>query len=348
MRLVARLFALGWIGLGLAPLFAQISQPLLPLELQGDPRDTQLPPYSVLGVPQCDSSGQIYVRYSGQAENVSPSKLAVVEPDGSTQTLSLASVSGADEDHVFLFAAGNDGTLHEILRVVDPGDRDEPATDIRYATFDNDGALQSKADFGKEFIPSLLLPLPSGNFFASGVNLSETKGEISEAAMAGIFNSDAVLLRKLKKDPSLLRAAAHHQGADPDSIDTTFDGGIVKLGTDGNIYVLLPGDYARIAVVTQAGHIIRETKLQEPFESDVAHDMWISGNRILVVYEGEADDPKDAYVYVLYDAQSGEVVRAYHPQFSGTVACFEDGQTISLLLRQPSSGKIQRGTAQMQ
>ncbi len=62
-----------------------------------------------------------------------------------------------------------------------------------------------------------------------------------------------------------------------------------------------------IAVVSESGRILRQMNLQEPFETDVAHDMWISGNRILVVYEGEAEDPKDAYVYVLYDAQSGNV-----------------------------------------
>ena len=61
--------------------------------------------------------------------------------------------------------------------------------------------------------------------------------------------------------------------------------------------------------------------------------MWISGNRILVIYEGEADSAKDAYLYVMYDAQTGEVVRVYHPEFSGTVACFQNGQTLSVLLQ---------------
>ncbi len=349
MRLFVSVFILGWMFLRPASfLNAQISQPLIPLELQGDPQATQIPSYASLGTPQCDSSGQIFVRYNEATDPSQPATLAAIESDGSTQTVSLASAASKPADnHVFLLAAGNDGSLHEIVRVPTTTDQSTPATEVQYATFDSDGSLRSRSEFGDQFIPSLLLPLPSGNFFAAGVNLRDDHGEISESPLAGIFSSDAVLLSKLKKDPAALEPS---KSTDPNEqeVEADFSAGIAKLGGDGNIYVLLPGDKAKIAVVTQAGRIVREFTLQEPFETDVAHDIWISGNRILVVYEGETDDPRDAYVYVLYDTQSGNVVRVYHPQFSGTVACFQDGQTLSVLLQQPSSGKITLGSAELQ
>jgi hypothetical protein len=121
----------------------------------------------------------------------------------------------------------------------------------------------------------------------------------------------------------------------------------VRLGDDGNLYALLGGDHARVAIVSQTGRIVRELKLQEPFESGVASDMWVSGSRLLVVYEGEADDPKDSFVYVLYDVQSGEVIRQYKPDFLGTPACFQDGQTLSVLIRQPLSGNVGIATTEL-
>ena len=348
MRVVTGLFVAGWMSVACASfLNAQISQPLIPLELQGDPHATQVPAYASLGSPQCDDSGDIFVRY-GEANDASvPATLAAIDADGSTHTISLSSSAMKPADnHVFIFAAGEDGSLHEIVRVPGTSDQSTPTTQVQYATFDSDGSLRSHSDFNDEFIPSLLLPLPSGNFFATGVNLKDSGGEVLESPLAGIFTADATLLSNLKTDPAL--KATNSKASDDQPTDADFSTGIARLGADGNIYVLLPGDKAKIAVVTQAGRIVREFKLQEPFETDVAHDMWISDNRILVVYEGETEDPKDAYVYVLYDTQSGNVVRVYHPQFSGTIACFRDGQTLSVLLQQPSSGNVTLGSAELQ
>lgn len=75
--------------------------------------------------------------------------------------------------------------------------------------------------------------------------------------------------------------------------------------------------------------------------------MWVSGNRLLMIYEGEADDPKDSFIYVVYDAQSGEVIRQYKPDFSGTPTCFRDGQTLSVLVREAVSGKVGIATAEL-
>jgi hypothetical protein len=302
----------------------------------------------MLAAPQCDSSGKVYLRYAPQSSDAPATSLASIESDGSTRTISLATAPESPEDrHVFTFAAAPDGSLHEIVRVPAPSQQNQASTAIAYATFDSDGSLRSQADFDREFIPSLLLPLPDGSFFASGVALENKQNGVSEEPLAGIFNSDAILVRKLKKEePQAAKATSASSNSDRDSGES-FDGGLAQLGGDGNIYVLLSGDKTRIAVISQSGHIARELTLQEPFETDVAHEMWVSGNRILVVYEGETDDPDDAFIYVVYDTQNGNVIRTYRPEFSGTIACFQDGQTVSVLLRESSSGRISLGTAEL-
>jgi hypothetical protein len=273
-------------------------------------------------------------------------QLASIEHDGTTNTINLAPAAEGD-NHVFLFAAANDGSLHEIVRVPDTSDQDQAGTNVLYATFDTDGTLRSASTFDHTFIPSLLVPLPDGAFFASGVTLDDTSDGVAESAIVGVFNSDAKFVARLTSPAHKSTSKTAGDGTD-DETSTAFDGGVAKLGVDGNLYVLLPGDHAKLAVVSQSGRIVREVNLQEPFETDVAHDMWISGNRILVIYEGEADSAQDAYLYVMYDAQTGEVVRVYHPEFSGTVACFQNGQTLSVLLQQPTSGKVSLGTVDLQ
>ena len=295
--------------------------------------------------PQCDDSGTIYIRYSTQSDNSLATRLASIEHDGATKFIELAPAADGD-NHVFLFSAAGDSSLHEIVRVPDSSDQGQPETRVLYTTFDSDGTLRSTSAFENTFIPSLFVPLPNGAFFASGVTLKETSDGVDESPVVGVFNSDAKFVASLKS-PTPAPVRKSEDDGTRDATTIAFEGGLAKLGSDGNLYVLLPGEHAKLAVVSQSGRITRRVTLQEPFETDVAHDIWISGTRILVIYEGEADSAKDAYLYVLYDAQTGEVIRVYHPEYTGTVACFQNGQTLSVLLQQPNSGKVSLGTVDL-
>lgn len=342
MRSVVSCLLLGWIGLVLpSSSSAQIAQPVVPLQLNGEARPTQLPPSALIGSPECDSLGAIYVRYATADSGSYMSHIARVEADGSTERLSLARLQGGD-NHTFVFAVDPDGVMYEILRVA-ARDKDRASTNVEYVRFDSDGDLRSQEEFGKEFIPSSFLPLPDGSFFASGIVMKEESDGVSENAVSGIFGANAQMQRRLRSD-----VPAKSIENDGDLNDAFLHAELVRLGDDGNIYALLGGDHAKVAVVTQGGRIIRQLKLQEPFETDVASDLWVSGNRLLVVYEGEADDPKDSSLYVLYDAQSGEVIRQYKPDFTGTPACFQDGQTLNVLLHDPKTQAIKIGTAELQ
>jgi hypothetical protein len=122
---------------------------------------------------------------------------------------------------------------------------------------------------------------------------------------------------------------------------------MARLGDDGDIYVLLSTGETRVRVYRQSGEFRREMNLQQPFQEGVVTGLWISGGRMLVAYEGEADDAKDAVTYILYDAMSGQLIRAYRPQFTGTVACFQGGQSLTVLVNQKYSGRTAIASAEL-
>src|SRR5581483_3454859 len=145
-----------------------------------------------LGAPQCDDSGNVYLRYAPPGQDAPFSSVARVESDGSTQTIPLTKPSQSAQDtHVFVFAAGDDDSLHEILRTQSDGSTTGDSTAVEYVRFDSDGDLRSAAAFSQEFIPSMLLPLPSGNFFAIGVDLKQESDGVQESSVAAIFGPDA-------------------------------------------------------------------------------------------------------------------------------------------------------------
>ena len=122
-------------------------------------------------------------------------------------------------------------------------------------------------------------------------------------------------------------------------------GNTAVLGSDGNIYFVLDGDPMKVAVVSPAGDVLRTLTLRGPLKLDVIDGIWVSGSRMLVSYESQADSPKARHIYVLYDTETGEVERMYRPDFAGVPACL-DGDQISVLM-QNNSGIVELGSANL-
>lgn len=350
MRLAVRFTIVGQVCLWFA-IFAraqqantvpQLTEALVPLQLDSDARPTQVPAYATLAGAQCDGSGNVYLRYVAPGSASYAPGIAKIHSDGETERIPLGNIPGAaDASHTFIFAPGSDGTLHEIVRTENAAVED-PVNQIDYVRFDPDGDIRSTANFRAEFIPSVLLPLPSGEFFATGVTIKPTADGVTESSVAGIFSADAQQLRPL-------RTPQKKNSKDASSIDpdTLLQGGTARLGGDGNIYALLGGDEAKVAVIQQSGQILRVMSLHGPQDSYSATDMWVSGGRLLVSYAG-GNDASGSEIYVLYDASTGEPIRSYRPEFSGVMACFEDGQTISVLVRDSGSGSVDIASGELQ
>lgn len=328
---------------------AQLSVPPTPLSLGDHLPTVQTPAYANLADPQCDHDGTIYMRHESTGDD--SWQVAKISFDGSTQQTSLQPVPGFGDMHTFAVAASEGGAIQEVVRAWDTSDRSD-APSIYYVRFDADGSYRSRQQFDTEFIPAMLLPLPSGDFFAAGVTMKKLEGmeDVEEVPLAGIFDSNARLRARLQS----ASAKAHASGPDTssssenDTDEAIQQGGRVTLGDDGNIYVLLSGSDTRVRVYRQTGDFLREMRLQQPFQEGLATGVWVSGGRLLVTYEGEADNPKDAITYIVYDSGTGQLIRAYRPQFSGTVACFEDGQTLTVLVNQKYSGQLAIGSVDLQ
>lgn len=328
---------------------AQNAPPIVPLKLENDPQPTKAPPFAGVSDMQCDGSGTIYVHYvvrDGDSFSFS-SGVTKIESDGSVEKVPISALPNTGPVHVFQFAVAEDHSLHEIVRA-EPDDAPDASSQIYYVTFDPDGAFHSKEPFDEEFIPSLLLPLPDGDFFATGVTMEEKEDDVEESPLSGIFGPDAKLKVSLRNKTEDSSVQAADKGSSASANDTFEQGGVAAVGADGNIYVLVDGNATKVKVITQSGRMVRELTLRNPFSLGTATGMWISGGMILVTYEGEADDPKDGSMYALYDAQTGQNVRLYRPDFSGSLACFDGGQSVTVLLPQKSSGAVEMGEASLQ
>jgi hypothetical protein len=349
MSRVAKLFlaaTLVWFLSSAA--LAQLTVSPTPLTIS-DPLETlQAPAYATFADPYCDRDGSIYMRHDSSGEDAS--EIAKISADGTVELTRLAAVPGFGDMHAFATAATDGGAVHQIVRAWDTADR-SGSPSIYYLQFSPDGSFRSRQEFAHEFIPSMLLPLPSGDFFAAGVLVKKFSGRdnVEEVPLAGIFDSDAQFRTKLQSTlPKSRVATAESSSYDKDTDEALQQGGHVTLGDDGNIYVLLSDSKTRVRVYRQTGGLLREMSLQQPFQEGLATGVWVSSGRVLITYEGEADDPKDVITYIVYDAATGQLIRAFRPQFSGSVACFEDGQSLTVLVNQKYSGQLAIGTVELQ
>ena len=176
-------------------------EPATPLELATDPQVIQVSPHATLADRQCDAAGNIYLRtLARQGMSFSfASQVTRIGWDANAENIPLAGLAGSGTaSHVVQFAVGRDGTLHEIVRARTSDDKDA-STEIYYVSFEPNDTLRAVAPFDEEFVPSVLLPLPNGDFFAEGVTLTRTDNGVREKALVAIFGSDARLKRQLRQ-----------------------------------------------------------------------------------------------------------------------------------------------------
>jgi hypothetical protein len=233
------------------------------------------------------------------------------------------------------FAVDDHGSLHGIARASDT-DAQNRLPNIFYVQFEEDGSVRSKVAFEHDLIPSILLPLPNGDFFAAGTTVAEEGANDGVNPLAGIFGPDA----KLKKP------FGNHRGS-PGPHPKVSQLKAAKLGNDQNIYLLLVGEQTKVRIIKQGGEFDRELTLKVPLQGD-ATGMWVSGGRIMLVFEQDANSPNRMIAYALYDARTGEMIRVYHPAFFGSLACFQDGQSLTVLVPQDSTGTLGISEAQLQ
>jgi len=323
--------------------WAQLTVPPSPLPLEDDLATVQTSANANFSDARCDQDGTVYLRHESAGDDAS--KIVRISSDGTVEQVQLAPVPGFGATHTFAITTSEGGAVQEVVRAWDTSDpSDSPS--IYYLQFAADGSFRSRRQFAHEFIPALLLPLPSGNFFAAGVLMKDVPGtnDTEEVPVTGIFNSDTRLISKLQNAPAKAAVQAASSSADGEALQS----GHVVLGDDGNLYVLLSARNTRVRVYRQTGELLREMTLQQPFEHGLATGIWVSDGRLVVTYDGKADDRNHAATYIEYDSNSGQLIRTYRPQFTGMVACFKEGQTLTVLVNNHNSRKLEIGSVELQ
>lgn len=320
------------------------SMNLVPLSLRSDPDSTTASFQGLFGPALCDASGSIYLRYVPKQGSALTGDVTKLTKSGQATEIPINAIPEIKgKIYLLAFAVGQDGDISELLRAENPGTKEDPAQ-VYFARFDTDGQMKSRVPLEVNMIPNLLLPLPSGDFFTAGIESPSADKAKPRAAIAGIFGPDGKLKRQVTTTSNVKPSEEDKKSG---LVDPALQGGIARFADDGNIYLLLADTPPKLVVINPTGQIERQLVLQEPFPKGSATNMLASGGHVLVQFYREADTPKDAFAYVLYDGSTGAIVRGYQPDFMGSPACFDGGKSVTILTVKRSTGRIALGKAEL-
>jgi hypothetical protein len=302
---------------------AQVMPQVLPLAIDGEHK-TEAPFRPLFGRRLCDSSGSVYLRYfpAKGGGGVFSSPITKIDFTGKTKTIPIGKLPNLNGE-LSVFAVGTD-KLFEVIR---GQANDSPGITSYYAEFDQNGSLLSKSafEFEGDFLPSVLVPLPSGDFFASGTQMrsDSEKRTVTNRSIAAIFGPDAKIkhiVMKVEPGPT-----------NSDLQDEEVLNGDAFLAEDGRIYVFLASSPVKVTVLNQAGVIERKLKLTAPLSKSRPLAMFVSGGRIAINWSAESESTEPQGRVVVYDAQSGSPMRVFKSDFAGSPVCFQDGKTLTIL-----------------
>ena len=100
-------------------------------------------------------------------------------------------------------------------------------------------------------------------------------------------------------------------------------GGKIRLGDDGNVYLMRRTSPATIYVISPSGELVRTVKIEPARHGWASVDMQVSNERIAVEFSDCSAARCDGSVFAVANAVSGERLTDYtdEPRF-GTLVCF--------------------------
>jgi hypothetical protein len=282
-------------------------------------------PTSSVGSPECDATGNFYLPTDSltiSKFNAKGEQVATIKANSSSDAPQV--------DHVGRFVAAADG---EVYQLAFPWSYDRDVF-----LYSKDGSYKSKIklDAGGVWSPSLFVALPSGNFLATGQKWNRTAKEYGP--FTGIFSSDGSLLKELQlEDDAYINQQRSWgdsrftlgPGQVNSSINFAISRGEMKLGDDGNVYLLRWLNPAVIYAISPGGEVVRRFTVDPDAPELTVGGMEIAGNRIAVVFrkgrEGENIEQEQIKVVDL----EGNKVATYgmpmvdgHVAFGITLACY--------------------------
>jgi len=268
--------------------------------------------------PACDANGNFYLpdlesltisKFNAKGEHVATFK-ANSSPD-------MPQV-----DHVGGFVTAADGEVYQ-LALPHSYDRD-------VLVYSKDGSYKSKIklDAGGVWMPSLFVALPSGNFLATGQKWNRTVKEYGP--FTGIFSSDGSLLKELQLEDDAYINQQRSWGDSRftmgpgqvySSINYAISRGEMKLGDDGNVYLLRWLNPAVIYAISPGGEVVRRFTVDPGDPELTVGGMEIAENRIAVLFHRsrEGENVQQEMIKVV-DLEGNKIATYGMPMVDGRVA----------------------------
>jgi len=194
--------------------------------------------------------------------------------------------------------------------------------------YNKDGTYKSivKLDVGGPWSPSLFVVFPSGDFLATGQKWDRLAKEY--VPFTGILSSSGALLKELRLDDdgTINELAVRGDsrvvpGRSSGGLNFAISRGEMKLGDDGNVYLLRWLNPAVIYAISPGGEIVRRFTVDPGDPELTVGGMAVAGRRIAVVFlkarEGENVEQETIKVV---DLEGNNIASYGMPMVDGHVA----------------------------
>ena len=215
-----------------------------------------------------------------------------------------------------VFAFGHNGNIPEFI------------------TFRDDGQFDCASRIDPDVYSAQLAVFPTGEFLLRGIKVSGPPGKSRDDPFTGIFDRNGKLLKEiaLQDDVQFKSRADFKDDAEYRkeyrAAKETFWTGQAFSADDGNIYLVRPSKAAVVDVLSPAGEVVRQLKLNPPDPSFKAGSVKVAGGRVVVEFlqkiPGDPQNRISQFIYSVFDTEKGEKLYDYEPPsgMGGFFACY--------------------------
>jgi hypothetical protein len=178
-------------------------------------------------------------------------------------------------------------------------------------------------------LPYQLAAFPSGQMLVSGLENCRSRRCFSPfKSFTAIYDQSGHLLKRLSiSEDDVIDAAAEigdsRYARGPMFGNQAVSGGKIRLGDDGNAYLMRRTSPATVYVISSSGDLVRTLKIEPARHGWASVDMQVSKEGIAVEFSDCSAARCDGSVFAVANAVSGERLTDYPDDLHlGTLACF--------------------------
>ncbi len=194
------------------------------------------------------------------------------------------------------------------------------------------------------FTPYYFVVFPGGEILVSGLQRGSAK------IFTAIYAADGRLFNRLSfpEDQAIdeaVKLGDLRYTRAPLSGNRAISAGRLRLGEDGNAYLMRSTSPAKVYVISSSGELARTLELEPPDAGQTPMEMQLSGGRIAVEF-WHCSDRCETTELAVFDANTGTKVSEFsHQGIFGSLSCFIEKPEKFTFLLVGDDRKLQRITA---